>query len=519
MGVRQGGRHAPAFEQPAGARRHPGLVEQPAARRPRLLLPPRQPRRHLRGRRQVHQRARVRRRRALPEPFATRRSPAPVGCKPRRPRPLPRGRAAADPARSAAAPRQGRGGSVRTVARTLLVTNDFPPRTGGIQRYLLELATRLPDGELARLRTCVARLRRVRRPPALPGAPASDFADGARADGRSGGRSRSPAAHGADTVWFGAAAPLALLGPRLRRAAGITRVLASSHGHEVGWSMLPGARQALRRIGRDADVVTTVSRYTRARVAAAFGPAAALEPLPPGIDTHRFRPDAGARAAVRRRHGLGEAPVVTCISRLVARKGQDMLIRALPRIRARVPGTRLVLVGGGPDAGRLRALAVAHDVAAAVVFAGAVADADLPAYHAAGDVFALPCRTRGGGLDVEGLGIALLEAAAAGLPVVAGRSGGAPETVRDGRTGHVVDGRDLRALVDALVDLLADPDRAATMGAAGRAWMESDWDWADRAARLATLLDGTARPGVRAAAPAGRWQIAVRTCRAPCGAR
>jgi phosphatidyl-myo-inositol dimannoside synthase len=377
------------------------------------------------------------------------------------------------------------------VARTLLVTNDFPPRTGGIQRYLLELATRLPDGEL------------VVYAPAWPGGPAFDarlpFPVHRHPTSLMvpeptvvGWALQLARAYAVDTVWFGAAAPLALLGARLRRTADVTRVLASSHGHEVGWSMLPGARQALRRIGRDTDVVTTISRYTRARVAAAFGPRAALEPLPPGIDADRFRPDAGARATIRRRHGLGEAPVVVCVSRLVARKGQDMLIRALPRIRARVPGARLVLVGGGPDVRRLRALAKADHVASAVVFTGPVADADLPAYHAAGDVFALPCRTRGRGLDVEGLGIALLEAAAAGRPVVAGRSGGAPETVREGRTGHVVDGRDPAALVEALVGLLADPDRAAAMGAAGRAWMLTDWGWADRAARLTTLLSGGA---------------------------
>lgn len=381
------------------------------------------------------------------------------------------------------------------MARTLLVTNDFPPRMGGIQRYLVELATRLPDGELAVYA------------PAWPGSavfdaglpfpvhrhPTSLMLPAPSVALRS---ARLARAHGAHNVWFGAAAPLALLGPWLRRRAGVERVLASSHGHEVGWSMLPGARQTLARIGRDADVITTVSGYTRARVAAAFGAHAALEPLPPGIDARRFRPDAGARAALRRRYGLGAAPVIACVSRLVARKGQDMLIRALPLVRQRVPGTRLLLVGDGPDAGRLHGLAAVNGVGAEVVFVGAVPDADLPAHHAVGDVFAMPCRTRGRGLDVEGLGIAFLEAAATGLPVVAGRSGGAPETVQEGRTGHVVDGRDLRSLVDALVALLDDPDRAAAMGAAGRDWMRTAWSWDDRAARLASLLGqaGCLRP-------------------------
>ena len=155
------------------------------------------------------------------------------------------------------------------------------------------------------------------------------------------------AEHGIDTVWFGAAAPLALLARRARQA-GATRVLASTHGHEVGWSMLPVARSVLRRIGDDTDVVTFVSRYTRSRFATAFGPAASLEYLPSGVDTDRFRPDPAGRAELRARYGLGERPTVVCLSRLVPRKGQDMLIRALPSIRQRVDGAALVIVGGGP---------------------------------------------------------------------------------------------------------------------------------------------------------------------------
>lgn len=384
--------------------------------------------------------------------------------------------------------------------RTLLVTNDFPPRTGGIQTWVHALAVRLPPGELAVYA------------PAWPGAAEFDAAFPHPVH-------RHPTSlmlpvpavarravelarhHGARTAWFGAAAPLALLGPVLRRRAEVERVVASTHGHEVGWALLPGGRSALRRIGEGSDAVTTVSSWTRGRLAAALGPDAALEPLPGGVDVARFRPDPAGRARVRARLGLGTAPVVVCVSRLVPRKGQDALVRALPALRARVPGTRLLLVGDGPDAPRLRRLAAvaglavddatrspAAGPAAPVVLAGPVPEADLPAHLAAGDVFALPCRTRRAGLDVEGLGIALLEAAACGLPVVAGRSGGAPETVREGVTGHVVHGRDPRALVDALAGLLTDPARAAAMGAAGRARTAAGWTWDARAARLRTLL-------------------------------
>lgn len=290
-----------------------------------------------------------------------------------------------------------------------------------------------------------------------------------------------------DTVWFGAAAPLALLSP-LARSAGAERVIASTHGHEVGWSMLPLARSALRRIGHDTDVVTYISAYTRRRFASAFGPDAALEHVPPGVDTERFVPDEVARAEMRARYRLGDRPVVLCLSRLVPRKGQDMLIRALPAIRERVPGAALVIVGNGPYRSALTRLTESFGVADDVVFTGGVPAEELPAHHAMADVFAMPCRTRGAGLDVEGLGIVYLEASSSGVPVVAGRSGGAPETVVDGETGLVVDGWDVGAVAAAVGDLLADPDRGAAMGAAGRRWAVEHWQWRRQADRLARLL-------------------------------
>ena len=375
----------------------------------------------------------------------------------------------------------------------LLVTNDFPPRRGGIQSYLENLVTRLArtgahtvsvyaptwkgaqeyDARAAELGI------HVERHPTTLMVPEPTVAMRMR---------RLIAERGADAVWFGAAAPLALLSP-LAREAGARRVLASTHGHEVGWAMLPVARSVLRRIGNDVDVVTYVSRYTRGRSASAFGPRAALEHLPPGVDADRFQPNSVARAEMRARYGLGDRPVVVCVSRLVARKGQDMLIRALPGIRQRVRDAALVVVGGGPTRDALHRLAMSFGVAEHVVFTGGVPSDELAAHHAMADVFAMPCRTRGAGLDVEGLGIVYLEASASGVPVVAGRSGGAPESVRDGETGQVVDGWDVGAISAVIADLLGDPDRAAAMGAAGRRWVLDEWRWEDRAQRLGALLE------------------------------
>ncbi|MDQ4010201.1 MAG: glycosyltransferase family 4 protein [Actinomycetota bacterium] len=370
--------------------------------------------------------------------------------------------------------------------RILLVSNDFPPRAGGIQTYLHKLATVLPASEVAVYA------------PDWPGAASFD-AQLPFPVIRHPGRLMLPTPGvlrravgllpelGYETVWFGAAAPLALLGPALRRA-GVRRVVASSHGHEVGWSMLPAGRMALRRIGTDADVVTAVSRYTRRRIASAFGPQAALELLPPGVDCTAFQPDPAARAEIRRRHRLGEAPVVLCVSRLVPRKGQDTLVKALPAIRRQVPGARLLLVGDGPRRAALQRLAEACGVADAVVSTGPVPWSELPAHYAAGDVFAMPCRTRGRGLDVEGLGLVYLEAAATGLPVVAGDAGGARETVRTGDTGELVNGRDVAAVAKTVGTLLADPERAAAMGRRGRRWMLQDWHWGSRKQQLEELL-------------------------------
>ncbi|HEX3283707.1 MAG TPA: glycosyltransferase family 4 protein [Mycobacterium sp.] len=381
------------------------------------------------------------------------------------------------------------------MTRVLLVTNDFPPRRGGIQSYLHELVGHLGgSGDGYPLTVYAPKWKGCEEFDADATAtgyevvrhPTTLMLPGPGVDDR---MRRLIADNDIETVWFGAAAPLALLAPRAR-TAGARRVIASTHGHEVGWSMLPVARNALRRIGDGTDVVTYVSNYTRGRFASAFGPRAALEYLPPGVDIDRFAPDPAARAEMRSRYGLGDRPVVVCLSRLVPRKGQDMLIRALPTIRERVDGAALVIVGAGPYADTLHRLAAEADVTDHVVFTGAVPGAELPAHHAMADVFAMPCRTRGAGLDVEGLGIVFLEASATGVPVVAGRSGGAPETVLDGETGRVVNGTDAEEIATAVSEILADPERASQMGAAGRRWAVDNWQWRNQAARLRALLSG-----------------------------
>jgi len=377
------------------------------------------------------------------------------------------------------------------VRRTLIVTNDFPPRRGGIQSFVHGLATRLPRGTV----TVYA--------PAWPGAAAFDagqpfpvirhptslmlplpaVARRAAAIARE---------HGCDAVLFGAAAPLGLIAPDLRRAGVITAV-ALTHGHEAGWAALPGARALLRRIGDDVDVLTYLGEYFRLRLARALSPAAAarMVRLAPGVDVTLFHRGAGG-AAVRERLGLGDRPVVACVSRMVPRKGQDTLIRAWPRISAEIRDAVLLLVGDGPYAPRLKRLARQHGVADAVIFAGAVPWAELPGYYDAADVFAMPCRTRRAGLDVEGLGIVYLEASATGLPVIGGDSGGAPDAILDGETGYVV--RDLPALAERVTELLADPARARAMGDKGMAWVESQWRWELAANRLAAIL-GTGEGG------------------------
>jgi phosphatidylinositol alpha-1,6-mannosyltransferase len=278
------------------------------------------------------------------------------------------------------------------------------------------------------------------------------------------------------------------MAPALRKA-GARRLVGTTHGHEAAWAQLPGSRVLLRRIGEGTDTLTYLGEYTRTRIASALTERAAarMVHLPPGVDEKTFHPGSGG-PVVRARLGLADRPVVVCVSRLVPRKGQDTLILAMPRILREKPDTALLIVGGGPYRSELEALAERTGVAGAVRFTGPVPESELPAHFGAGDVFAMPCRTRRGGLDVEGLGIVYLEASATGLPVVAGDSGGAPDAVLPGETGWVVPGGSPEQAAERILTLLRDPDLRRRMGERGRTWVEQSWRWDLLAERLRELL-------------------------------
>ncbi len=374
----------------------------------------------------------------------------------------------------------------QTVARSLWVTNDFPPRSGGIEQMVSHLVGTLPPdtvqvlaspwpGDTAHDATLPYRVQRISRRPLLP-------TPGVLRTVR-----RAARAHGAEVVVFGSAWPLAEMAARLD-----TPTLAITHGREAGMVRY-GFAPLIRRLARGATAMTLLSDYTAARLAPAVDRLTGVHRLPGGVDTTTFSPEG---EDMRARHQLDPAtPVAVCISRLVPRKGQDLLIRIWPEVRRRVPGAHLLIVGTGPIEDDLRAAVADLALDGAVTFTGEVPWSELPAYYRTGDVFAMPCRTRLGGMDVEGLGLVFLEAQACGVPVVVGDSGGAPQTVEDGRTGLVVDGDDDESVLQAVVAILGDRDLAARMGEQARAHVVARWDWSVIGQALRTAINATAQAG------------------------
>jgi phosphatidylinositol alpha-1,6-mannosyltransferase len=370
------------------------------------------------------------------------------------------------------------------VPTTLVVTNDFPPRVGGIQRTLEALVRELPADRVAVL--CPAWDRAADYDAAAPFRVLRQRERFIRPMPEVARRiERAVDEVGAEVVLFGATYPLAWLGPRL--ASRGVPYLAAAHGFEYWLSLAPGTHALMRyATSRAARVPVMCSAFIARTVRTAVPPNVPVSVLYPGADVDRFRPDLPT-GDVREKLGIGDRPLVVCVSRLVRRKGQDVLIRGMDRVRRRVPDAALLLVGGGPDEARLRDLA-AGAPAGSVFFAGQVTEVDLPRHYAVGDVFAMPCRTRRAGLEVEGWGNVFIEAAACGRPVVVGDSGGAREALVDGQTGLLVDGANADEVADAVASLLADPERARAMGEAGRARVERAHRWPAIAERLASWL-------------------------------
>ena len=369
------------------------------------------------------------------------------------------------------------------IPRTLVVTNDFPPRVGGIQRTLESLCRALPSAKVSVIApSCEGSdafddlagfdVVRERRRFVWP---TPSFADRVEAE---------VARTGAEVILFGDAFPLAVLGPRLASRGTPSIVLA--HGFDYWLSTMPVAHSVMKRMTSRASRVAGCSEFISRRVRTAVPRDVPVSVLHPGADVERFRPDLPT-AEIRERHGLGDRPLIVCVSRLVPRKGQDVLIRSMSSIQRRVPEAGLLIVGSGPYEAKLRSLAERAPTRS-VTFVGEVAERDLPRYYAVGDVFAMPCRTRMAGLEVEGWGNVFIEAAACGRPVVVGDSGGSREALVHGETGLLVDGANVDGVADALASLLEEPAYATRLGKAGRARVEREHTWPLVAERLARWL-------------------------------
>lgn len=369
----------------------------------------------------------------------------------------------------------------------LLVTNDYPPKVGGIQSYLWELWRRLPpeattvyctpyDRSVAFDAAQAHRIERSPEPVLLP-YPWLPGRIGRLAD-----------EVGADIVMLDPAVPLGLIGPSLDRPYGVVL-----HGAEVTIpGRLPISAAALRRVLRGASLVVSAGHYALAEAERCAGRDLPAVVVPPGVDTTRFVPLAkGSRAAARDRFGIEpDDVVIASVNRLVPRKGMDMLIEAVADLSDRHPDVRLLIGGSGRSLDDLRAQAARLAPRVRVELLGRLADDDVPLLYGAADIMAMLCHDRWWGLEQEGFGIVFLEAAACGIPQVAGRSGGAAEAVAHGETGLIVDDpTSLPQTIAALERLVADPALRTRLGSAARERACVAFDYDVLAARLEHAID------------------------------
>jgi len=373
--------------------------------------------------------------------------------------------------------------------KVLLVTNDLGPRAGGIETFILGLIEGLPKNSLViytssqkghapfdaqLLEKFGATIIRDRAKILLPTPRISRKAVGILKK------------YKIQNVWFGAAAPLGLMASQLRNG-GASNIVALSHGHEVWWAKIPILKQMLQKIIKDVDKLGYLGTFTKNEISKATTEVNKLVQIAPGIDTNYFQPKT-ANPSLIAKYQLESRRVIVCVARLVHRKGQDQLIKALPDILEKFPEAILLIVGQGPIEQMLRNSARQLGVTHKVIFTGRVPHADLSDYISLGEVFAMPVRSRFYGFEVEGLGIAYLEASACGLPVVVGNSGGAVDAVIDQVTGLLVDGKNINEISGAICRLLAEPAKAQAMGQAGRGWVISDWQLSSWSEKFNNLL-------------------------------
>ena len=375
------------------------------------------------------------------------------------------------------------------MSKTLFITNDFPPRPGGIQTFVYEIVSRFNPESVVVLTSDWTNAKdfdagldykvvRAKTKVLLPTKKTLGLA------------AQLIAEHNIDQIVFGASAPLGLLAKPLRKF-GIKKIVAFTHGHEVGWAKTPITKGLLRRIAKHVDSLTYLTAYTKSGILKGLPKSteSKMYQLLPGVDAELFNPrNKIAGKEIRAKLGFADRPTIVSVSRLMARKGHDQLIKALPEISKSIPGVALVIVGEGKNRKSLEKLVRRLNLTGDVYFSGKVPYSDLPKWYAVGDIFAMPCRTRLANWDVEGLGIVYLEASATGLPVVAGDSGGAPEAVIPGKTGFVVGGRDIESLVKQLIELLKDEDLRLELGQNGRDWVSKNWTWDKAYQELETLL-------------------------------
>ena len=377
--------------------------------------------------------------------------------------------------------------------KILCVTNDFGPRAGGIETFIIGLIERLPKGSVI-VYTSAQDKSEPYDQQWLDSFGVEVIRDKARILLPTPGVAYCVSAltkdRGIKTAFFGAAAPLGLLAPVLRRA-GVTKIIALTHGHEVWWSKVWPFTWAMKSIARNVDHLTYLGEFTRRAISRSINTTAqsAMVKIAPGIDTDHFTPTDSSE--LKSELGLSDKKVIVSVGRLVHRKGQDVLIEAMPHLLKEIPDAHLVLIGEGPYRGYLETRVKNLGIDSSVTFIGRITYADLPRYICLGEVFVMPSRSRLAGLEVEGLGIVYLEASACGLPVIAGNSGGAPDAVVQGVTGLVVNGKDQHAVATSIATLLNDQEKAREMGRKGREWVIGQWRWEIWSEKFRELLKPT----------------------------